>query len=221
MDRFLSGGVTLEKFSSGEFEDSGDFASGRYNVEVKNRGTGQKKRGTVKLTRKGKVGKRDVKITKSVTTKDSSSFKVSYEIEPVSPAIRKKEPVRFGVELNLILPACAGPACSYRFTLYDDGASVDSVETTDIDHSLSSAGELKDVERIELIDGFSGVNVVIEPKDTVELWRFPVETVSLSESGFERIFQGSSLLLLFPEDFNALDEGSIFKSSFVVKVGKV
>ncbi|MGA2317744.1 MAG: alpha-amylase/4-alpha-glucanotransferase domain-containing protein [Thermodesulfobacteriota bacterium] len=32
------------------------------------------------------------------------------------------------------------------------------------------------------------------------LWRFPIETVSLSESGFERIFQGSCLLFYWPLD---------------------
>ena len=55
---------------------------------------GQKRRGTLVLTRKGLGSEtREVKIKKSVTTVESSSFKVSYEVAAnISlPASRKKE----------------------------------------------------------------------------------------------------------------------------------
>ncbi len=220
VERFLSRSVSLESFSRGEFEDMGDFAQGRYHVDVKNKDTGKKKRGVVNLTREGIAGKRKAKIKKSITTKDGSSFKVSYEIELLSPAIKRAKPLGFGVELNLILPACAGPACSYGFSIdsIDGGEATDSA---DLDLTLRSIGELKDVGKVELKDTYTGVSVSIEPSDTATLWRFPIETVSLSESGFERIFQGSSLLFLFPQDFNTLKQGAIFKSSFMVSIGSI
>jgi len=42
--------------------------------------------------------------------------------------------------------------------------------------------------------------VTIKTNRNSNLWRFPIETVSLSESGFERIFQGSCMLLYWPLD---------------------
>jgi alpha-amylase len=47
------------------------------------------------------------------------------------------------------------------------------------------------------------MKVVLKIDRNCNLWRFPVETVSLSESGFERIFQGSCLLLYWPLDLEA------------------
>ena len=47
-----------------------------------------------------------------------------------------------------------------------------------------------------------------------DLWRFPVHTVSLSEGGFEKIYQGSCLVFLFPF---ALKDGKM-ELSFKVKV---
>ena len=222
VERFLSESVTLESFSRGEFIDMGDFAGGRYNADIVNSGKGDKRGGTVKLIREGIIGKRKARIIKSISTLDGSSFEVSYEIELLSPAMKRAKSSTFGVELNLILPACAGPACSYGFSTdsVDAGVGTGSADPG-LDLSLVSTGELKDVQKVGLTDTHTGVSVTIEPSDTATLWRFPIETVSLSESGFEKIFQGSSLLFLFPEDFNTLKQGAIFKSSFVVSIGSI
>jgi len=45
------------------------------------------------------------------------------------------------------------------------------------------------------------VKAKIELDTPATLWRYPVHTVSLSEGGFEKIFQGSCLLFLFPAEF--------------------
>ena len=37
----------------------------------------------------------------------------------------------------------------------------------------------------------------MELTDTATLWRFPVETVSQSEAGFERVYQGSAIVPLW------------------------
>jgi alpha-amylase len=59
---------------------------------------------------------------------------------------------------------------------------------------------LEDVSEIQLVDEWVGMKVVLKMNRNCNLWRFPIETVSLSESGFERIFQGSCLLLYWPLD---------------------
>jgi alpha-amylase len=47
------------------------------------------------------------------------------------------------------------------------------------------------------------MKVVLKTDRNCNLWRFPVETISLSESGFERIYQGSCLLLYWPLDLDS------------------
>ena len=66
------------------------------------------------------------------------------------------------------------------------------------DRKLASAGGLNGVTEVRLIDEWNRMEAVLRTDKSCRLWRFPVETVSLSESGFEKIFQGSCLLLHWP-----------------------
>jgi len=50
------------------------------------------------------------------------------------------------------------------------------------------------------VDTWKGIGATIELDRPALLWRHPVHTVSLSEGGFEKIYQGSCLLFLFPSD---------------------
>jgi len=76
------------------------------------------------------------------------------------------------------------------------------------DRKLASAGALNDVKEVHLIDEWNKMKTVLRTDESCNLWRFPIETVSLSESGFEKIFQGSCLLLYWPL---ALEAGGEFK----------
>jgi hypothetical protein len=68
------------------------------------------------------------------------------------------------------------------------------------DHHLDSQGALADIEQIILGNRHLGIELelMVEPK--IRLWRFPVESVSNSEGGIERIYQGSCLVILMPFD---------------------
>jgi alpha-amylase len=57
--------------------------------------------------------------------------------------------------------------------------------------ALRSMGELPATSYVGLRDEWNGVEVKIEVGTPAVFWRFPLETVSLSEEGFERVFQGS------------------------------
>ena len=59
---------------------------------------------------------------------------------------------------------------------------------------LQSTGADNDVQRFGVRDEWMGVTVEYALDHKAELWRFPIETVSLSESGFERLYQGSVML---------------------------
>jgi alpha-amylase len=109
----------------------------------------------------------------------------------------EKRKTNFGIELNINLLAGDAPDRYYDIR----GHQLE-------DRKLASVGELQNVSEIQLIDEWVGIKVVLKTDRNFNLWRFPVETVSLSEGGFERIFQGSCLLLYWPLD---LEPGREFR----------
>ena len=61
------------------------------------------------------------------------------------------------------------------------------------DPSMASAGMLPDIQTLGMRDEFFGFELQLKYSPAVELWRFPVETVSQSEEGFESVYQGSCI----------------------------
>ncbi|HEY2645965.1 MAG TPA: alpha-amylase/4-alpha-glucanotransferase domain-containing protein, partial [Candidatus Acidoferrales bacterium] len=51
-----------------------------------------------------------------------------------------------------------------------------------------------DGSRVRLVDEWQDVAVEIETRDAHKLWVSPIDTVSESEEGFERVYQGSQIL---------------------------
>jgi alpha-amylase len=54
------------------------------------------------------------------------------------------------------------------------------------------------VERVAQGNGWLGVELVSAVEPAADAWHAPIETVSNSEAGFERVYQGSALLLSWP-----------------------
>jgi alpha-amylase len=63
-------------------------------------------------------------------------------------------------------------------------------------HDIS--GEAAAATEIAFGNDYEGVRVVTRPEPAARLTWYPVETVSNSEAGFERVYQGSSLLFRWP-----------------------
>lgn len=91
--------------------------------------------------------------------------------------------IRFGVEFQAGL--LAGDAHD-RYYLLDGRRPEDA--------RLRSSGECAGVRRVELVDEWLGLQTAIEMEQPATVWRCPVETVSLSESGFERLYQSSMVI---------------------------
>ncbi len=54
--------------------------------------------------------------------------------------------------------------------------------------------------RLRLVDEWQDVAVEIDARGAKQLWVAPIETVSESEEGFERVYQGSQILGVWPVD---------------------
>jgi hypothetical protein len=62
------------------------------------------------------------------------------------------------------------------------------------------ASELPDG-RLRLVDEWQGVAISLQAPAAAEFWIAPIETVSDSEAGFERVYQGSQILIVWPTEF--------------------
>jgi 4-alpha-glucanotransferase len=90
---------------------------------------------------------------------------------------------RWGVQWNLALSA--GEAPGRYLTLPGQP-------------SLGSSGRRSGVSGVSLVDEWLGLEARLSWAPAAELAWAPVETVSVSEGGFERIYQGLALLLTWP-----------------------
>ncbi|MDH3256668.1 MAG: DUF1926 domain-containing protein [Nitrospinota bacterium] len=61
------------------------------------------------------------------------------------------------------------------------------------DARMVSTGVLPEIQTLGLRDGYFRFELQLKYSPAVELWRFPVETVSQSEEGFESVYQGSCI----------------------------
>ena len=64
--------------------------------------------------------------------------------------------------------------------------------------NLASSGTEEDVASLRMTDEWLDLGLEMEMTPPASLWRYPVETVSNSDSGFERVYQGSSLTAVWP-----------------------
>ena len=177
-DRFLPPDTDIETFRTSRFRELGDFASGAFEVEslkVK------KTSASLFLSRVGEIGGLPARVVKKFTMngKDAAVL-ASYEI--VNESEEKIEAL-FGVEFNMTLLAGDAPD---RYWVADKTKGKPRLIET-----LSRTG----VKSVGMTDGWARFTVRISSSDKFSAWMFPVETVSQSEGGFERTYQGSCILI--------------------------
>jgi len=90
---------------------------------------------------------------------------LDYKLENLQPT--KKLSTLFGVEFNL--------------SVYES--------------SLSEQGELKDIRNFQIHDIWNRLNINYNLSHNMNIWHFPIETISESESGIERTYQQLCLLI--------------------------
>jgi len=129
-------------------------------------------------------------VEKRVTIRDAT-LAVRYRLRP---APGQRITGRWAVQWNLALTA--GRASDRYFDLADRP-------------TLGSSGRATDLDGIRLVDEWANVEARLGWGPAAELAWGPVETVSLSESGFERIYQGTALLLVWRLDGAAGEEGTL------------
>jgi alpha-amylase len=180
VDHFLESGVALASFMRSEYYEAGDFVLGRYAATSRK----QKDTAVLVLEREGTAAGIQVRLRKTLLVRASHpEVVVKYEIANVD---REELNTIFGSELNLSL--LAGNAHDRYYDI--PGHVLDK-------RNLASTGETNNVSRVSLVDEWQKLTVTLELSQPAVLWRAPVETVSQSEAGFERVYQSSMVMPLW------------------------
>jgi len=198
LDHFLGSGVDLASFMKHEYYEAGDFVLGAYSMTSKK----SKSSAVVTLERDGHVAGLGVKLRKVLSLRAAASeFVVKYVITNRSS---EELNTSFGTELNFSL--LAGNAHDRYYDIA--GHSLDK-------RNLASSGETNNVTQVSLVDEWLRLKLTLLFSQPAVLWRAPVETVSQSESGFERVYQSS---LVMPIWRISLGPGTSWETEIAVKV---
>lgn len=182
VDRYYGLEVDLSEVRRSGVGDRGDFAAGAFEVLALEVDEGRDYRGQLRLGREGLVGDQRIYEEKSLSlAMEGRTIEFSWTLEN-----RSERPfsARFGSELNLNLLAPDDPA---RFVL----VGLDR-------YAFGSAGVNEECRIFELWDRVVGLRVGIELARPARLFRYPIETVTQSEDGLERTFQGTCFVPTWP-----------------------
>jgi hypothetical protein len=177
--RVLAADSTPETWNAGGRDDLGDLVDGRFRVE-------RLDRDAVRLARDGSVAV------------DGEALPVRAEVElrvgggRSHPALDQ----RVSIENRGSRALVARVGVEWALTMLGGGGNPEA--WWDVGGERSShdgTGAAEGVAELDQGNGWLGVEVATTVAPAADAWHAPIETVSNSEAGFERVYQGSALLL--------------------------
>ena len=187
VDHFLGNNTDIRNFMRCSYPELGNFVDKPYTVE----NISQDKKSIVNLTMRktGNIKEGEllmpVSILKSFSlSKERAEIISTYEIANMGD---KDIDIWFGIEFNLTLLAGDN---ELRYYIFKDGYhSAEAGKKV-----LNSMGEISDTKLFGMKDEWNRFQVMLSFVEPASLWYFPIETVSQSEDGFEKTYQGSAIL---------------------------
>ncbi len=182
LDHFFGPEVSAEALRTGTLAEFGDFVDAPYQTLCERTGTTT----VITLRREGLIRERQrVLVEKAVSIDDGSAdIQVAYHVRSLD-----RTPItgRFGIEMAYALSAGTEPDRYYE---------LNGVRAPERNGQLNGTGESIG-DRYALVDEWLGVRIAVSLERPAVLLRAPVESVSLSEDGFERNYQGSLVMLIW------------------------
>jgi len=180
IDHFFESGTTVRDISRNEFKEIGNYGASSYNYDVEQ----GKNNVSVKMYRDGEVICRGyrcpIRIVKEIKIKDNESIMdIAYTIENHSNSICD---VQFGIEFNISMTA--GDAFGRYYY----------IKNKEIIGNLAVEQELYLQNKLGLVDEWLGIEVVLDWNISGDVLVFPIYTVSQSESGYELVYQNSTII---------------------------
>jgi alpha-amylase len=176
--RFLPDDTTPEAFATAAETELGDLRDGDFAID-------HLAPGQVSLSREGTVAGQRVTVSKSIRLLgDRMGPELVIDLELHHRGSERID-CRVGLELSVHLLGGGGNPSAW----YDVGGARSAHD---------GSGQAAGVEAIGYGNDWVGIAVSAIPEPAADAWWSPIETVSNSESGFERVYQGSSLLFSWP-----------------------
>ena len=183
VDHIWSPDTDFDSVRNGKAHILSDFYKGVYNIDS----TSEKQKYLeIVLVREGFVGanKNSLKITKTIRVlKNIEHIEVEYFLQNKSNSETR---FKFAVECNFGLQAGHADDRYYHF----NGTKIEN-------GFLDSLGQYEAVKSIGVRDEWLKIDARLETENADLIWYMPVETISLSEAGFERVYQSSAIYLIW------------------------
>ncbi len=174
IDRFLKADFTIDELEYNRGVELGDFLTGAYTVR-------DFSDTQAILEREGTVAERELKLVKRFKlSPEAMRLEVEYTLEGDSAGLNG---ALFAPEMNINLMA---PDAPDRYFLLDGKPFKGN--------RLGGRGDVTGVKTLSLVDEYLKVRVDIEASPAPRWVWHPVETISLSEGGVERVYQGSGVM---------------------------
>jgi alpha-amylase len=175
LDHFFDYNIRLDELMRSGYDEKGDFIGSPYLLERIKSGQAS----GIRLLREGLASGNKVKIDKSVLFR-KSGIRVDYLIEGGHSGI-------FATEFNLSFLGSPYPS------IHAGGKAL----------FMKDKGAHSDVKSFYIKDEFLNMKLEFSFDEKVDVWHYPIETVSLSEGGVERLYQGTACLFMKRIDFNS------------------
>ena len=202
IDHFITSDVTIDDFLSGIFHDEGDFVLEPYEYEQVSDDS------TVVLTREGHLRRNDT--SKRLQVKKRFNFGLKSEVISVNYSLTAMDEdlpdVRLAVESNFNFQA--GHADD-RYILFDGEKAGEGY--------LDAVVGRDNCNRVIVRDDWRNLAVALVIDRKAEVWQAPIFTISLSEDGFEKIYQGTSIVHIVKAN---LIKGRPFEICFLLFAGR-
>lgn len=188
LDHFLGASTTLDEFYHAQYAEQGDFVNQPYQL-VHTTSNAQNAR--VELRREGHVWvgeiHRPVVVQKSFVIRfGEPTVFVTYAISQNSETPLS---LRFGVETVVGFDGGQDLRCS-SLRLNDNGERGERLP-------LNNIAEYEAISRYSVDTNIHNLTLTTDLSKPAFLWQFPLETITLSEAGFERGYQGTVHLHLW------------------------
>ncbi len=205
LDHFFDTDISPERFAGGDYSERGDFVNQPFGAELDKNDNSA----AVIMARDGHVWINniwaDVLLRKKIILKpEESGFEVSYRVENRSSARLQSI---LGIETAWSLLAGDAPDRYY----HQNGEKLSP-------SNMVSVGVTDDSDTIGLRDEALKYDIILNTDRKLAWWRFPVETISLSEGGFERNYQQSTVMPVILLD---LQPGKTADLTIFVKINKI
>lgn len=174
LDHFFPRGTSVHLVARARHEELGDFIGRSYSINA------SQKRGkaVISFSCEGSALNNSVVINKELEA-DGRKIKVSYVFEGTYSGL-------LGIEMNLSLR----------------GSPDVLIKTAEKTLIVKSICEHEEVHEFSVEDRHLGLALDFSFSEGVLLWHYPVETVSLSENGIERLYQGTAFVFVKDVELN-------------------